>query len=461
MAQPGPPVPAVWNVFLSSTVRDLQTYRKNISDACKHRAQTICLLGEGDWAGGYDDTVAKCLDQIQAANGFFLILGYWYGAIPDKKDGRSITHIEFEAAMAKWRAANPRPMAVMRPTAGSRADKELRKAAQAILETDQVDVASHDQALAIFRAAVMDSWRTVDDFIDRHDLRELAIARCLQFKGHTLIAAATGEVPVARAPIAAQVSDGQLGALGRGPHLAAARAILAQVADRPDVPAVAMLAAGDEDAGQRAFMQRLIATVLKKYSPRRDPSMLPLQFDAGMLTGWIAQLVGVELAPAGLAAHDAVTPQQLAHRVAEELKRQPLYFCIDRIGDLADGLAGFREQFWVPFYDALVDLRQRKRLTHRLVALIAAYSPDDAQLASATAEPHAADYTRLLRLPELAMFTRADLLEWFDEQDVPDEPAGRRAALADRVMKESKGIPLRAFNRLRGETLWPSGEADD
>ena len=50
------------------------------------------------------------------------------------------------------------------------------------------------------------------------------------------------------------------------------------------------------------------------------------------------------------------------------------------------------------------------------------------------------------------------LLDWFDEMEVPDDATGRRAALADRVMTASKGIPLRAFNRLQREILWPPGD---
>jgi hypothetical protein len=48
--------PASWNVFLSSTVKDLKIYRRNIREACRKRAQTLCLPSEEDWAGGYDET---------------------------------------------------------------------------------------------------------------------------------------------------------------------------------------------------------------------------------------------------------------------------------------------------------------------------------------------------------------------------------------------------------------------
>src|SRR5262245_7763040 len=113
-------------VFVSSTVRDLQAYRRAIRAVAHRRAATQCLLSEEDWPAGYDDTVKKCLREIDASHGFLLIIGHWYGSIPPGAD-RSITHIEFDAAFERWKSADPRPMAVMRPEAGSSADRELLK----------------------------------------------------------------------------------------------------------------------------------------------------------------------------------------------------------------------------------------------------------------------------------------------------------------------------------------------
>ena len=121
----------VWNLFLSSTVRDLGEYRRAVRDACRSKAETACFLSEDDWSGGYDDTVAKCLSRVREADAFLLLVGHWYGSVPPGYD-RSITHIEFDNALAKWRASQNPPLAVMMPAHGSLADKKLRAAASKI-----------------------------------------------------------------------------------------------------------------------------------------------------------------------------------------------------------------------------------------------------------------------------------------------------------------------------------------
>jgi hypothetical protein len=423
----------------------------------------MCLLSEEDWPGGYQNTVEKCLEQIAGSHGYLLVIGHWYGSIPPaaalpagfNPDNRSITHLEFDAAFAQWRDVKPRPMAVMQPLPGRRADKLLRAAARKILLAEGISESEHAANLERFRQRVTADWKTVDQFEDKSDLLQMVVARCLGFQGYTPAAAAGGTVTVRTAASVSHVSEAQLGGLGREQHLSAAKALLAGLAERPDVPAVAMVVSGDQDAGQRAFLQRLVNTVLKKYMPRREPSTLPVQCDTAAVVTWIGQSLALPPLP-------AATPPSLAQAIASELKRQPLMFVLDRIGDLVDGANTFRQDVWVPLYQELYDLRARDRFTNRLVALVADYSGDSSTFAaSSTVDAKPKDGTLLHLLPALGSITRQDLLEWFDDLEVPDDAAGRRAALADRVMKDSKGVPLRAFSRLRSEVLWPTGDEDE
>ncbi len=182
--------------------------------------------------------------------------------------------------------------------------------------------------------------------------------------------------------------------------------------------------------------------------------------DPSVLASWIAQLLGV------VDGSSVQTPEQLAERVAPELKRQPMYFVIDRITDLAGGVAAFRDCFWLPLYGRLHALRAAQHFSHRLVAVVADYSDDDAAWSSATCEANPTggqpDYTALLRIPRLGPFVRDDVLSWFADMEIPDEPAGRRAQLATRALKNSRDeddpVPTRVFDRLKGEILWPEGE---
>jgi hypothetical protein len=448
-------MPTVANLFLSSTVRDLEDYRRAVRDACLHKAETACLLSEEDWSGGYDDTVAKCISRVKTADAFVLIIGHWYGSIPPGHD-RSITHIEFETAVANWQAKDYPPLAVMMPAQRSAADIKLRKAAQKILRQEKIRSAAHKQSLNTFIQAVTSSWRTVTRFKHSSDLREHVIAKCWEWKGRTPMAAARGEITVHVAPVAARLTDEQLGSLGRASQFAEVKAMLAKVVDYQAVPAVSFLVYGDDSAGQRVFLQRLANTALKKHYPRRGIAALPVRCDVSSLPGWIAQLLAVADGAA------VQSPRQLAERVATELKRQPLYFVLDRIGDLPGGAAAFHEGFWRPFYEALAELRATRQFAHRLVALVSEYvdAPSEWQGFTFKHDPKVTqpDYSRLVQLPRLDHFERDDLLAWFDDMDVPDEPAGQRAALADRAMRDSKGVPLRVFERLRGETLWPAGE---
>ena len=159
MPRASSPARSTWKVFLSSTVRDLEAYRDAIRTACRRHAQAMCLLSEEDWPGGYQNTVEKCLEQIADSHGYLLVIAHWYGSIPPAaalpagivSDNRSITHLEFDAAFARWRDAKPRPMAVMEPTPGRRADKLLKAAANKILLAAGISETEHAASLERFR----------------------------------------------------------------------------------------------------------------------------------------------------------------------------------------------------------------------------------------------------------------------------------------------------------------------
>lgn len=88
------------SVFVSSTCKDMEAYRRAVEDAVIHKAQVACFLSE-EWTGGYDDTVQKCKDRVLASFGFLLLLGHTYGWIPAGE--KSITQLEFEWAFGRWK----------------------------------------------------------------------------------------------------------------------------------------------------------------------------------------------------------------------------------------------------------------------------------------------------------------------------------------------------------------------
>ena len=458
------PAGSTWSVFLSSTIRDFDDIRREVQDALLRKVEAACFLSE-DWPGGFDDVLEKCRQRVLASDGFFLLLGYWYGWVPPGHQ-RSVTHLEFDWATERWRDKKFPPMAVMVPKAASDVETKLKAAASAILDdmlkAKKIDQAEHTRQLGDFHAAVFGSGRTVTTFESVTDLLLNVLVNCLQWQGRTPMAAARREVTVEiRNSAAPQVSDEQLGRLGRRKQFEAVADILAEIGDHSTEPAVALLVHGHEDYGHRPFLLRLIATTFKNHCPKSRVNRVPFaRHDPSVLTPWIAGQLGLG------AGGSMQSPEHLAERVAMELREQPLYFILDRVGDLPGGLTTFREAFWRPFQVKLRTLCADQPLDHRLIAVVTDYTTVSAGATTAirawndrTSSP---DYSRLLVLPRLHPFTRIDLLNWLEEMNVIDRPAGRRKLLADRALKNDKGVedplPSRVFDRLRGETLWPEGD---
>jgi len=126
----------------------------------------------------------------------------------------------------------------------------------------------------------------------------------------------------------------------------------------------------------------------------------------------------------------------------------------------------FKKTFWQPFWTTLKLFRTRYQIANRLVAIITDYSGDASNWADVAIEPKleiAIDFSKLIKMPRLGHIAESDLYEWFDELEVPDSPAGRRAQLALRALRDEEsgefdGTPLHVFERLKGERLWPEGD---
>lgn len=283
---------SAFEVFLSSTIEDFGPYRRAVQQAIS-KAQVACFLSE-DWGGGYDDTICKCRDKIRQANGFLLLLGYWYGSIPPHSD-RSITHMEFDWAKERWGEQSYPPLAVMEPEPLSEAAKDLQARAQPLRPKKLRDCNKHDSRLKDFHATVKNTWRTVRFFRDQQDLREYALISCQRWSDGTLLQAARNVLPETdNAPATASLIAGQLGALGRRSQFTAIQEILTGSAACPDVPAIALLVWGDEDAGQKPFLHRLLKT-RKEFRQRKTTIGRPPadRYDLLALIQWVAQVLGV------------------------------------------------------------------------------------------------------------------------------------------------------------------------
>ncbi|MDX1983403.1 MAG: DUF4062 domain-containing protein [Bryobacteraceae bacterium] len=125
-------VSPAFEVFLSSTIEDWKDIRGEISKRMG-RIQIHCPLpgGRGWFPTGHRDVVVECRERVYKANAFLLLVGHWYGSIPDGRQ-ESVTHLEYKTAQERWGDRNA-PIAVILPKSQSRLDEELRGRASEIL----------------------------------------------------------------------------------------------------------------------------------------------------------------------------------------------------------------------------------------------------------------------------------------------------------------------------------------
>lgn len=455
-------VPVSWEVFLSSTIQDFSEYRRAIQDALLKEAETTCFLSE-DWVTGFSSTVQQCCDRVQRSSAFLLLLGYWYGSIPTKAQ-KSITHMEFDWAREKWATQQEPPVAVFSPHPHKgTAAKELQEAADALLPKTKIGKKRHFARLSSFHDEVLNTWHLVRTFENQQNLLHHILVRCSLWRGLTLGAAARGKTRVEEKPQSVAVlSEAEFGLLGRKKQFDAVNVVVTDLVLQPTVPSCALLVSGNEDAGHQVFLQQLLQTsTLLRSRPTRLGRPPHDQYDVAVLISWVAKVLG--LAGSG----PVLTLQDLAQRIAAELKHQPLCFALDQIHRLSGGVLAFQQQFWLPLYDLLREARARFHNGHRLFAIVADYTDETEPWKNALCEPTLADapidYQRLLLLPRLTNFSKTDVARWLmDVRGMKDDGSGRLGQVVENVLCNVRGepdpTPSRVFRRLQDENLWPEDE---
>jgi hypothetical protein len=367
------------------------------------------------------------------------------------KGDRSITHLEFDYAYRRWKHLPYPPMAVYAPRPDSEADRDLRSEAEKYIPPDDAGRELHQARLENFRAEVLCAGRTAQFYKDRQELRENAIVSCLQWKGQTPLAAARG---FGGGTLLSSVKDEQFGSIGRKPQYDAIADVFDQLDLESENPAVALLLAGDEDAGQRVFLSHLTQSRLLSDCRPSMPGHPPMdQYDVTVLTQWVGQALGLDQASA------VQSPVELADYIGNELRVQPLYFMLDGVQRLAGRIPVFVEEFWRPLRNRLREIHATRALPSRLVAFVTDYSggqtAPDRFLCDWDAAP---DYSQLLAIPPLMPFDAKDVISWLKRMQVQDQPPGRRAQIASAVVKSAagqvEGRPLRVFEQLRSTTLF-------
>jgi hypothetical protein len=89
----------VLKVFLSSTSKDLDPFRKAV-DTAIHRLKDLHCVRMENWTARPDTPRAVCEAQVRESQLFIGILGHCYGSRPPD-DERSFTEIEYDTAVAE------------------------------------------------------------------------------------------------------------------------------------------------------------------------------------------------------------------------------------------------------------------------------------------------------------------------------------------------------------------------
>lgn len=443
----------VKTLFVGSTARDLYDYRAQVQDVLLKMAEITVFLSE-DWSGELADTLTRCRDRVRNVHGYFGIFAFWYGSIPPGRQ-RSVTHMEFDWAVEHWAGTKPFPVAVFMPQGD--AETELRRRADQLFEQDHGDLAEAerlalrarlDTQLDTFHSHVQNHdgrWGTVNLFKDTGDLRERALVVSLRWKGGPF------EAPNGRDP-----QDEELGSIGRDEQSSAAAGVFGRLSVRADIPAVAFLVTGGEDAGQGELCGHLLT--LQQFKRGRRPARgrpSAESYSVPTFVAWCASVLGLR------AESEVDTIAELARLIHAALQPQQLTLMVDQVERFPGGLAGFHEEFWKPLYAALAAFGTTR---WRLVVVVAEYTGQP-ELWRGRSCPHDGelDCALLVELPRLEELKPLDVAAWLERMEVVNHPPGRLRDLADLVTRTSAGVPdgnpRRVFARLRKETLWPNEDS--
>lgn len=444
-----------WSIFLGSTIEDFGPLRVEVTKALVERGVAFCNPCE-NWIDSFEDVPTMCLRNLNQANGYMLLLGHWYGSVQTGEES-SITEMEFDWALARWRGAQPTCIAVMLPKINSQIDLEMQKRATKIVDTRKIDQAKHSKRIEDFRRRVTDSWHKVNFFSDVQELREYAIVVGLQWRYGSFRDAARGGQQHSEIEMASRPDEASLGMLGRERQIQAMEQALAELKIGQN-RALAVLVHGDDQAGQRAFLAHLERKLLRPFRPERRGRRLPHTFlDLGGLCAWVAQSLG-------LPSTNENTPASVAERVAIKLREHPMCLVLDGAAAYNGGILAFHNQFWKPFFEELSKQFDFLPFNHRMVAVLTDYSGSDQQWSSVAcnADDDIDDHDRslLLALPKLGSFTKSQVTLWLSKMNYADDPPGSLNEVAERAITNDLGardlIPMKVLDRLRFEQLVPN-----
>jgi hypothetical protein len=279
---------------------------------------------------------------------------------------------------------------------------------------------------------------------------------CKQWAGLTFLEAARDNIEITEKNLfKRKVTGEELGLLGREKQLAALKKIINKVPDFPNVPAIALVVSSNKNAGQDEFIQHITRRKKIKGRPPQVGRPQVEQYGLDLLVQWAGESLGVVFE-----GQEANSLAELARIIYDELQNQNLCLILDEIHRYIGDVPAFYKDFWMPLYKELEKLQRQKQAENQLVVIIVDYADKSNQWTAITkefisaGELTEADYSKLFLL-KLTPITRDDLMDWFEEVEVP---VGKRSYFANVVLKDPDGqidnTPQEVFRKLRKEDLW-------
>ena len=437
-------------IFLSATAQDCREYREAVRDVVQDNVPQAKVFLQENWAEGGHFVDQVCRQRVRDCDAYIGLFGHRYGWKPPGYT-RSITELEFCWAVERW-AQRAAPIFILLPEKGSDADRQLQAWARPYLDSecpDEVSRQQHEQAQQAFLAAVT-AWasdgRILTFYGNRRQLEGKALSSIQNWNMALLRQALAGR----RKPVG-DIPAAELGRLGREGQLSALRDALEAFRERAGQRAIAFLAHGAENHGQREF-----AEFLYRWDDEWEDCSVycgqPAEVDS--ISSLICWTCGELHEPVvGSASIDA-----LAEVLAARLARGSLVFVQRTAGRHADRLATLQSQFWQPLLVALAG--RAPRGDGRLYWFVIDHEPlpgDAAALVrSAALDAGDVDYRQLLALPALGEIDSRQVRSWLKDlrnsAGITLNEARRQEIAAHATAADGK--PPNVYDRLAREGFW-------
>jgi hypothetical protein len=440
-ALPAADIGKIREVFLSATAKDLVHVRNAVKEALDH-ARTAVYLQEY-WNRAAGDTVKACLDVLQMSTGYIGIFGCRYGWVPPGYEC-SITELEREWALQRWRAVDPPPVFLFAPEPSSPAAQDLLAAAERALSNEFPDQPALREQSKQLQARFIEKVRSgniiLNFFSSVQDLEKRAIIAVMLWNNELFEEALRGR----RRASSYTIPPAELGAIGRKAQFDALEDAILALGDRDDAPALCVVVHGHPNSGLSEFRACLaswegwgdLGRDVEPGCPSGD------SYKCSSLIKWALEMVGSASAGAEIGA------EALAAALARRLAQMPVVLLLQDLDRLDGGLPAFHRDFWCPLLVALEACW--KPGSHRLmmVAITCVSPPPGAgYVGTGRLDDPDLDYMGLLVLPSLGNLTADDIEEWLRQHRVP-----RARYIAERVI--GTGAPFEVYDALQRNGFW-------